>query len=128
LPATVMLQQNTRLSLFVSPVADPPRRLCVVVLVASTVAFAMVSETLIDSLDQALDYLSVPPSFAGLTIIALVPNIAEFVNAIQFALQKNISLSIEIGRSAAAQISLLQVPALVVMSMIVRPNDPVSVL
>ena len=40
-------------------------------------------------------------AFAGLTIIALIPNTAEFVNAIQFALQNNISLSLEIGNVAA---------------------------
>ena len=35
---------------------------------------------------------------------ALVPNIAEMVNAVQFALQNRIDLSIEIGLAAAVQV------------------------
>jgi Ca2+:H+ antiporter len=38
------------------------------------------------------------------------------VNAIQFALQNNVALSIEIGSSGAVQIAMIQVPVLVLFS------------
>lgn len=41
---------------------------------------------------------------------------AEYVNAIGFALQNNVALSIEIGSSGSVQIALLQVPILVFFS------------
>ena len=69
----------------------------------STVVFALVAETLVDSLSPVLATLGLSEFFVGVTLIACVPNTAEFVNAIQFALQDNVSLSIEIASSAAAQ-------------------------
>ncbi|GIQ91020.1 hypothetical protein KIPB_014058, partial [Kipferlia bialata] len=58
-----------------------------------------------------------------LIILALVPNTAEFVNAIQFALQDNLSLATEIGRSAALQIACIQAPVLVLYSLFLGPID-----
>jgi Ca2+:H+ antiporter len=40
------------------------------------------------------------------------------VNAVQFALQNNVAMSVEIGSSAAIQIAMIQIPALVVFSAI----------
>jgi Ca2+:H+ antiporter len=41
------------------------------------------------------------------------------VNAIQFALQNNFALSLEIGNAAATQITLIQMPVLVVIGAII---------
>jgi Ca2+:H+ antiporter len=94
---------------------------CVTILLAATVAFSLVSETLIDSLTPALEAMGIPDEFAGLTIIALVPNTSEFFAACSYALHNNISLSVEIGRAASVQIAMIQVPALVAMGVFLSP-------
>ncbi|KAL0232058.1 hypothetical protein PCE1_003054 [Barthelona sp. PCE] len=92
----------------------------VVILLLATVAFAIVSETLTEVIRPALDDLGLSEQFAGVCIIGIIPNIAEFVSAIQFSMHNNIALSIEIGSSAAMQISLIQIPALVWMSNVIN--------
>lgn len=89
---------------------------CTVILLASTVMFGLIAEELVRTLEPTLDLIGIPQSFAGLTVIALIPNTAEFVNAIQFALQNNIALAFEIAGSAAVQVSLIQMPALIAFS------------
>ena len=51
--------------------------------------FGLIAEELVRTLEPTLDLIGIPQSFAGLTVIALIPNTAEFVNAIQFALQNS---------------------------------------
>ncbi|KAG2373961.1 hypothetical protein C9374_011626 [Naegleria lovaniensis] len=91
---------------------------CVVVLVVSTIIYSLVAEVMTSSLEPAFDFLHINPMFAGLTFLSIVPSCAEFVNAIQFALQNNISLALEIGNTASIQIALIQMPVLVVVSAI----------
>ncbi|KAJ5067012.1 cation/h exchanger protein [Anaeramoeba ignava] len=89
---------------------------CIIILLIATVIFATVAEILSNKIEPSLKKLGLSEGFVGLTFIALIPNTAEFVNAIQFALQKNIPLSIEIGSSAAVQIALIQIPVLVLFT------------
>jgi len=63
--------------------------------------------------------------------MALVPSSAEYVNAIGFALNNNVSLSLEIGATSAVQISLIMVPVLVAFSAVVhqgRAEDSMTLL
>ena len=60
---------------------------CVVILLVCTILFAALSEELLGALDPILEEYGIPEAFAGLTIIAVVPNTAEIVNAIQFSMQ-----------------------------------------
>lgn len=62
--------------------------------------------------------------FLGVTVIALVPDMAEIVNGVGFALQNNIALSIEVGSSIAVQVCLLQMPILVALSEIFSSKFP----
>lgn len=63
----------------------------------------------------------VDEKFLGLTLFALVPNTTEFMNAISFAMNGNISLSMEIGSAYALQVCLLQIPAMVAFSAVYNP-------
>eukprot|EP01028_Stygiella_incarcerata_P008014 TRINITY_DN337_c0_g1_i1.p1 TRINITY_DN337_c0_g1~~TRINITY_DN337_c0_g1_i1.p1 ORF type:complete len:682 (-),score=138.92 TRINITY_DN337_c0_g1_i1:94-2139(-) len=96
---------------------------CVVVLVVGTIMFAMIAETLTDSIHPFIKKAGISERFAGLTFIALVPNIAEFVNAILFAYNGNITLALEIGNVAAIQVSMIQMPAVVLMSYLTYHNN-----
>ena len=88
----------------------------VVILLVATVLYAIIAEILVDTVDVVLENVSIEEKFLGFTLFALVPNTTEFMNAISFALNGNIELSMEIGSAYALQVLLLQIPALVAFS------------
>ncbi|KAI6355370.1 hypothetical protein MCOR25_008212 [Pyricularia grisea] len=95
-----------------------------VILMGATVLYAIIAEILVDSVDVVLEGYSIDEKFLGITLFALVPNTTEFLNAISFAMNGNIALSMEIGSAYALQVCLLQVPALVLYSAFYSPTTP----
>ncbi|KAI9933391.1 hypothetical protein ASPWEDRAFT_174552 [Aspergillus wentii DTO 134E9] len=89
-----------------------------VVLLGATVLYAIIAEILVKKVDVVLESVNVDEKFLGVTLFALVPNTTEFLNAISFAMNGNIALSMEIGSAYALQVCLLQIPALVLFSVI----------
>ncbi|KAI9170893.1 Low affinity vacuolar monovalent cation/H(+) antiporter [Paramyrothecium foliicola] len=89
-----------------------------VILLGATVLYAIIAEILVDSVDVVLENFAIDQKFLGLTLFALVPNTTEFLNAISFAMNGNIALSMEIGSAYALQVCLLQIPCLVLFSAI----------
>ncbi|WPH02829.1 Hypothetical protein R9X50_00569700 [Acrodontium crateriforme] len=89
----------------------------VVILLAATVAYAVIAEILVGTVDAILS-TDIDEKFLGMTLFALVPNTTEFLNAISFAMNGNVALSMEIGGSYALQVMLLQIPSLVFFSAI----------
>jgi Ca2+:H+ antiporter len=87
-----------------------------VILLTATVAYAIIAEILVDTVDAVLSNVDIDEKFLGITLFALVPNTTEFLNAISFAMNGNVALSMEIGSSYALQVMLLQTPALVLFS------------
>lgn len=98
-----------------------------VILLTATIAYAIVAEVLVDTVDVVLDSVDIDEKFLGVTLFALVPNTTEFLNAISFAMNGNIALSMEIGSAYALQVCLLQIPALVLFSAVhgryIDPSD-----
>lgn len=92
-----------------------------VILLGATILYAVIAEVLVDTVDVVLEGTNISPKFLGITIFALVPNTTEFLNAISFAMNGNVSLSMEIGSAYALQVCLLQIPALVLYSMWIGP-------
>lgn len=100
-----------------------------VILLTATVAYAIIAEILVDTVDSVLEHVDIDEKFLGITLFALVPNTTEFLNAISFAMNGNIALSMEIGSAYALQVMLLQVPALVFYSAVVgRWIDPSDII
>ena len=62
------------------------------VLLACTFLYAMIAEILVDVVDVVLDGSGIDEKFLGVTLFALVPNTTEFMNAMSFAINGNISL------------------------------------
>ena len=72
------------------------------ILLGATILYAIIAgvslsnivdvEILVDTVDSVLDSGSIDEKFLGFTLFALVPNAAEFLNAILFALNGNIAL------------------------------------
>ncbi|KAK0702510.1 Sodium/calcium exchanger protein-domain-containing protein [Apiosordaria backusii] len=92
-----------------------------VILMGATVLYAIVAEILVDTVDVVLENFDIDEKFLGITLFALVPNTTEFLNAISFAMNGNIALSMEIGSAYALQVCLLQIPALVLFSALYPP-------
>ncbi|KAJ2158076.1 hypothetical protein GGF46_004041 [Coemansia sp. RSA 552] len=86
------------------------------ILCSCTVIFSLVAEVLVDTVDVVIQGVGIPEKYIGLTLFALVPNVTEFMNAIAFAIQNNIALSIEISNAYTVQVALLQIPILVFFS------------
>ncbi|KAI5295129.1 hypothetical protein KEM52_002299 [Ascosphaera acerosa] len=87
-----------------------------VILLGTTVLYAIIAEILVKTVDVVLESVEIEEKFLGITLFALVPNTTEFLNAISFAMNGNIALSMEIGSAYALQVCLLQIPALVFFS------------
>lgn len=96
---------------------------CVIILLVSCVLFSIVSEILTDVMPGAIDKMGLTERFVGLVFYTLVPAVAEFMNAIRFALEGNMGLSLELGNQGAMVVSLIQMPALVLMSAIMGKSD-----
>ncbi|OAL43217.1 calcium permease family membrane transporter-like protein [Pyrenochaeta sp. DS3sAY3a] len=86
------------------------------ILLTATLAYAIIAEILVNTVDAVLEGSDIDEKFLGITLFALVPNTTEFLNAISFAMNGNIALSMEIGSAYALQVCLLQIPALVFYS------------
>jgi len=98
------------------------RTVSAIVLLACTALYAAIAEVLVDVVDVILEGSGIDEKFLGLTLFALVPNTTEFMNAISFAMNGNIALSMEIGSAYALQVCLLQIPAMVAFSAWYNPR------
>ncbi|XP_077994759.1 uncharacterized protein LOC144448402 [Glandiceps talaboti] len=89
-----------------------------IILLVSTILMSLCAELVTENISPILEKSHVSEYFIGVTLLALVPDIPEIVNGIQFALQNNMTLSIEVGCSIAVQVCLLQMPVLVIVNAI----------
>ncbi|KAM3429396.1 hypothetical protein MY4824_008287 [Beauveria thailandica] len=94
------------------------------ILLSATILYAVIAEILVDTVDVVLENFAIDQKFLGITLFALVPNTTEFLNAISFAMNGNIALSMEIGSAYALQVCLLQIPALVLYSALYPYSGP----
>jgi Ca2+:H+ antiporter len=107
------------------PQAEEPTwsiRISIVILMVATLMFAFIAEILTDTIQPVTEAIGITQTFVGVVILGLITNVVEIVNAIQFALANNVQLAVEIGASVSIQISLLQMPLLVLFSAIVTPD------
>ncbi|XP_015264230.1 PREDICTED: putative cation exchanger C521.04c, partial [Gekko japonicus] len=108
------------------PVVHWSRLRALVILLVSTVCMSACADLATEHISPILSSSTVSQYFIGVTVLAMVPEIPEIVNGIQFALQNNISLSIEIGSCIAVQVCMLQIPILVLFT-VFYPTDFVLV-
>ncbi|KAH9820189.1 Ca2+:H+ antiporter [Melampsora americana] len=96
------------------------------VLLSCTLLYAVIAEILVSVVDVVLDGSGIPEKLLGVTLFALVPNTTEFMNAISFAINGNIALSMEIGSAYALQVCLIQIPAMIAISAIYNSGKYIS--
>lgn len=102
-----------------------PVSAAVAVLLATTVAVALVSEIFVESLTVASTSLGLTPAFVGFIVVAIVGAAAEMVAAFSAARRNRLDLSLGISFGSSAQIALLVAPVLVLLSYVLGP-EPMS--
>ena len=93
------------------------RQRALTILVAVTVALAIMSEIMTGALEPTTRALGLTPLFAGVFLLALVGNAAGYFSAARFARQDQMDISLAITVGASVQIALVVVPLLVFMGM-----------
>uniref|UniRef100_A0A1A8EY58 Cation/H+ exchanger protein 2 n=2 Tax=Nothobranchius korthausae TaxID=1143690 RepID=A0A1A8EY58_9TELE len=86
------------------------------ILIVATVLMSACADLATEHIQPILNQPNISQYFIGVTVLAMVPEIPEIVNGIQFALQNNISLSLEVGSCIAVQACMLQIPILVLFN------------
>jgi Ca2+:H+ antiporter len=95
-------------------------------LAVATVATAAVSEVLVHSLEAFADAVGLSTFFVSAVIVAIVGNAAEHGGAVVIARRGKIRLATEIAVSSSAQVGLLVIPAVALLSWLVMPPLPLS--
>jgi Ca2+:H+ antiporter len=95
-------------------------------LAVATVATALISEILVHSLDAFADAAGLSEFFIAAVIVALVGNAAEHGGAIVIAHRGKIPLASEIAVSSSAQVALLVIPVVALVSWLVKPALPLA--
>uniref|UniRef100_A0A8C5FAU0 Cation/H+ exchanger protein 1 n=1 Tax=Gadus morhua TaxID=8049 RepID=A0A8C5FAU0_GADMO len=86
-----------------------------VVLIIATLLMAACADLTTQNIHPILSY-NISQYFIGVAVLAMVPELPEIVNGIQFALQNNISLSLEVGSCIAVQVCMIQIPLLILFN------------
>jgi Ca2+:H+ antiporter len=92
------------------------RWVAVAILIAATVVFSGMAHVITEKIPEVIEELGLSERFVGLVFYTIIPNAAEYMNAIKFAVNGNIGLSMEIGNQGAILAALLEMPALVLLS------------
>jgi Ca2+:H+ antiporter len=87
-----------------------PLWLAVVVLAATGVLAALVSDWFVAALDPAMKALHISDAFAGLVIVAIAGNAVENFVGIQLALKNNVETALQVVLQSPVQIALFVAP------------------
>ena len=94
------------------------------VLLVVTLAVAVESELLVDSLEEATSQLGLTPLFTGVILLPIIGNAAEHATAVTVALKNKMDLSVSVAVGSSLQIALFVAPVLVIAgSLIGQPMD-----
>ncbi|XP_060784200.1 uncharacterized protein cax2 isoform X3 [Neoarius graeffei] len=87
-----------------------------IILIVATMLMSACADLITEYIQPILSHPNISQYFIGVTVLAMVPEIPEIVNGIQFALQNNISLSLEVGSCIAVQVCMIQIPILILFN------------
>ncbi|XP_035826818.1 low affinity vacuolar monovalent cation/H(+) antiporter-like [Aplysia californica] len=88
------------------------------ILLLCATAIALSSDLISANIPPLLNASGISEYFIGVTLLSIVSMLAEIVNGIQFSLQNNVNLAIEIGSAAAIQVCMVQLPIIVLANLI----------
>jgi Ca2+:H+ antiporter len=98
----------------------------IVLLCGATLATALVSETLVHSLEHFGHAVGLNEFFIAVVIVAIVGNAAEHGGAIVIAKGGNTTLATEIAITSSMQVALFVLPVVVLLSALVGKGLPLS--
>ncbi len=102
----------------------PNLALWVGVLLAATLAVAVESELLVDSLEVATESLGLTPLFTGVILLPIIGNAAEHATAVTVAMKNKMDLSVSVAMGSSLQIALFVAPFLVLVGWLMgQPMD-----
>ncbi len=94
------------------------------ILLAVTLAVAVESELLVDSLEVATADLGLSALFTGVILLPIIGNAAEHATAVTVAMKDKMDLSVSVAVGSSMQIALFVAPVLVIAGWIVgQPMD-----
>lgn len=94
------------------------------VLVVVTIAVAIESELLVDSLEEATASLGLTALFTGVILLPIIGNAAEHFTAVSVAMKNKMDLSVSVAVGSSMQIALFVAPVLVISGWIIgQPMD-----
>jgi Ca2+:H+ antiporter len=88
--------------------------LWIIVLLLCTVAVAVESELLVDSLKEATAMLGLTSLFVGVILLPIIGNAAEHATAVTVAMKNKMDLSVSVAVGSSLQIALFVAPVLVI--------------
>ncbi|MCD8490282.1 calcium/proton exchanger [Kamptonema cortianum] len=94
------------------------------VLLACTLAVALESELLVDSLEEATAYLGLSALFTGVILVPIIGNAAEHATAVTVAMKNKMDLSVSVAVGSSLQIALFVAPVLVLAGLVF--NQPMD--
>ena len=89
------------------------RNKAIAILVTVTLTLAVMSEIMTDAVEPAAKSLGLTPLFVGVFLLAMVGNTAELFNAVRFARNGQLDLSLGITLGSSSQMALMVAPTLV---------------
>ncbi|HHP7232683.1 MAG TPA: calcium/proton exchanger [Xenococcaceae cyanobacterium] len=94
------------------------------ILLVVTLAVAVESELLVDSLEEATAQLGLTALFTGVILLPIIGNAAEHATAVTVALKNKMDLSVSVAVGSSLQIALFVAPILVIAGWIIgQPMD-----
>ncbi len=94
------------------------------VLLAATLAVAVESELLVDSLEEATAKLGLTALFTGVILVPIIGNAAEHATAVTVAMKNKMDLSVSVAVGSSMQIALFVAPVLVLAGLVF--NQPMD--
>jgi Ca2+:H+ antiporter len=127
---SLLYSLGTHRAIFAAPERDDdahPRwslRRTLLLLGASAVTIAVMSELLVGSVESAATAMGLSHSFVGLIVLPIIGNAAENSSAIVMAIRNRMDLAVMIAAGSSVQVALLVAPILVLLGLVLhQPMD-----
>jgi Ca2+:H+ antiporter len=89
------------------------------ILLGSTLVLVLVSETLVDSLEKAINTLGLTDLFTGVILIPIFGGIVEYITSITLALKNKMDLAVAVAIGSSLQTALFVAPILVFVGFLI---------
>ena len=90
-------------------------RVAIVVLIATALLLAFLSEILVGSIEGFIEAFGLPPFFVGVVLIPTIGNLAEHLVAVQLAYKDKMEFAMAVAYGSSLQVALFVGPVLVIL-------------